>query len=263
MAAKRILFFDVDGTLVKSVYHGTDSPLVRAISQVFGRKISKEGITFSGGTAMGLTKALLDANKIEYKDNPNVKEIAPTFQQIMAKSLETKELEYVALPGVKELLEKCAKSDELELALVTGNTSDIAEIKLKSAGIDADLFKRNIGGKRKLMGGFGEDDIHRPGMVVAAMKRFSKIEGKTLDPSTFLVIGDTPKDIWCAHENNVPAIAVATGIFNVDSLKSVADCTLEDFADVDLSLKCLKNTQRIPRSSYNYDIEADSTGEPI
>jgi len=33
-------------------------------------------------------------------------------------------------------------------------------------------------------------------MVKAAILRFENIYGQIIDPSDFLIIGDTPKDIW-------------------------------------------------------------------
>ena len=98
-------------------------------------------------------------------------------------------------------------------------------------------------------------------MVEMAMERFMKLYNKAIPPSQFLIIGDTPKDVWCGHENEVPAIGVATGIFNAQLLNTVADCTLEDFSNLEHTVKMLATTQRITRDSYDYDISADNTNE--
>lgn len=78
-----------------------------------------------------------------------------------------------------------------------------AELKLKSAGIDSELFKKTHEGSFKLIGGFGDDDIQRPGLVSAAISRFNLFYDVKISPDQFLVIGDTPKDIHCAHANDV------------------------------------------------------------
>ena len=91
-------------------------------------------------------------------------------------------------------------------------------------------------------------------MVEIALERFNKLYGKEISPSLFLVIGDTPKDIWCAHENNVAAVGVATGIFNVELLQTIADGTLADFTNIEHTVEMFGTAQRLSRASYDYDI---------
>ena len=79
---------------------------------------------------------------------------------------------------------------------MTGNPVSVANMKLKAAGIDPHLFTLEYKGEKRLIGGFGDDDAYRPGMVKAAIERFENIYGQEIDPTEFLIIGDTPKDIW-------------------------------------------------------------------
>ena len=79
---------------------------------------------------------------------------------------------------------------------MTGNPVSVANMKLKAAGIDPDLFSYEYKGEKLMIGGFGDDDAYRPGMVKAAIRRFENIYGRLIDPTEFLIIGDTPKDIW-------------------------------------------------------------------
>lgn len=261
---KRILFFDIDGCLTRTIYDKADDPLIVTLSTIFGKPITKEGVVVSGGTAQQITIDILTANGISLTADPEkLAQIGPLYTKNMTESIASGKIIYQPCPNVAALLDHCAKSDEFELALVTGNMIDAAEMKLEAAGLNADLFKRHHEGEYKLIGGFGNDDAYRPRMVAAAMKRFNTLHGKTIPPSQFLVIGDTPKDIWCAHENDVPAIGVATGIFNVESLTPIADCALENFSDLDHTVKMLATTKRIQRDSYNYDITADNTNECI
>jgi hypothetical protein len=92
-------------------------------------------------------------------------------------------------------LHACELNENFDLALVTGNLSECAELKLTSAGINANLFKKQIDGKSVLMGGFGNDDINRPGLVKAAINRFENFYDSKISPEQFLVIGDTPKEM--------------------------------------------------------------------
>ena len=95
---------------------------------------------------------------------------------------------------------------------------ECAELKLRSAGINVDLFK--IDGT--LFGGFGTDHIDRPKLVEAAIGRARERFGQDLTPNDFVVIGDTPKDMRCGHLNHVPGVAVGTGIYKASQLGPVS-----------------------------------------
>ena len=51
-----------------------------------------------------------------------------------------------------------------------------------------------------------------------------------LRPSQVVVLGDTPKDIDCAHHHGCRCLATATGAFTVDEL-SDADVVFGDLAE--------------------------------
>ena len=57
---KRVLLFDIDGTLTRSVYKtGSRNPILDAMSQVFGRTITKNGVIFSGGTDRSIIRVVV------------------------------------------------------------------------------------------------------------------------------------------------------------------------------------------------------------
>ena len=51
--------------------------------------------------------------------------------------------------------------------------------------------------------------------IVAKAQKKLRAEFGELDQSQFLIIGDTPKDVKCAHDNDFGALAVATGIYRL------------------------------------------------
>jgi len=106
---KRILFFDVDGTLVRSVFKGETAPIIKSIELAVGQKISRKGLVFSGGTAKQIVGDLLMANNIPIENNPKIYEIPEIFNQVMKEALEDGSLTYEALPGVNQLLSKLSK----------------------------------------------------------------------------------------------------------------------------------------------------------
>ena len=63
------------------------------------------------------------------------------------------------------------------------------------------------------------------------------------DNDDFIVIGDTPRDIECAHCHHVPAIGVATGRFKLEELTHAkANGVLKDFSDIGMTIDILCNT---------------------
>ena len=97
---------------------------------------------------------------------------------------------------------------------MTGNMVETAEVKLRDAGVKVELLKRvGVDGELALFGGFGSDHMDRPTIVKMAMEKCNKIFDCQIPQENFLIIGDTPKDVHCAHANGIPALAVCTGIF--------------------------------------------------
>ena len=62
-----------------------------------------------------------------------------------------------------------------------------------------------------------------------------------LAPEQFIVIGDTPNDIDCAHHFGARAVAVGTGRFysTEEVLEHKPDKFLPDLSDVDLVISTL------------------------
>ena len=113
----------------------------------------------------------------------------------------------------------------------------MAWLKLEVAGIKARLF--TLKGDNDLFGAFGSDDGNRERLVEIAQQRYCDFLGvKTVSPNDLIVIGDTPKDISCAHANKTPCIAVTTGSFTKEQL-SEAECVLDGFKNIDECIKAL------------------------
>ena len=140
---------------------------------------------------------------------------------------------------------------------MTGNLRECAEMKLKSAGINVDLFK--VDGV--LFGGFGTDHIDRPKLVESAIRRALEQLDEKLQPTDFVVIGDTPKDMRCGHMNGVAGVAVGTGIYKASQLGPVADAVLDNFADVDKTISSFK-TAKFTTVRDDYTVEEASENDP-
>jgi phosphoglycolate phosphatase-like HAD superfamily hydrolase len=138
------------------------------------------------------------------------------------------------LPGVRETLEVLATHSRYQSALVTGNIKPMAELKMELVGLNQ-FFT--------LPGAFGEESHNRRDLPARAAERIRKHLQMDLAPEQFIVIGDTPNDIDCAHHFGARAVAVGTGRFysTEEILTHKPDKFLPDLSDVDLVCRTLKD----------------------
>jgi phosphoglycolate phosphatase-like HAD superfamily hydrolase len=113
------------------------------------------------------------------------------------------------LPGVRELLARLSGLDGVRLSLVTGNYEPVARLKLARAGL-GEWFPRG-------QGAFGSDSEDRAALPPIARRR-AGCEGVAHPRERTIVIGDTPRDIACAHADGVRCFAVTTGPYGAEAL---------------------------------------------
>lgn len=111
--------------------------------------------------------------------------------------------------GVRESLESF-QNQQVALGLLTGNTERGARLKTSHF----ELYQYFP------YGAYGDDFADRNLLGPVALSRAAKHHGKTFLPKSTLVIGDTPKDIACAHAMGAKCLAVATGAYGMDALRA-------------------------------------------
>ncbi len=113
--------------------------------------------------------------------------------------------------GIGPLLQELRQRPDVVLSLVTGNLEGIARVKLDRAGLGS-FF---AGGQ----GAFGSDSEDRTDLPPLARERAGALIGGGPYPrERTVVIGDTDRDIACAHADGVRCIAVTTGPLGADGL---------------------------------------------
>ncbi|HEY0724951.1 MAG TPA: HAD hydrolase-like protein, partial [Pyrinomonadaceae bacterium] len=119
-----------------------------------------------------------------------------------------------------------------ESALVTGNIKPMAHLKMELVGLE-EFFT--------LPGAFGEESHNRRDLPARAAERIREYLQMDLAPEQFVVIGDTPNDIDCAHHFGARAVAVGTGRFYSpeEILSHKPDKFLPDLSDTELVIKTL------------------------
>src|SRR4029079_14880022 len=121
---RRLILFDIDGTLLKPMGLGRRS-LDSAFRHHFGREGVFDGIPFHGRTDYGISDEGVARVSGKAED---AAAIVATYLGHLAR--EVAEGPSLALPGVVDLLTRLSADDSVTLGLVTGNVREGARIKL-------------------------------------------------------------------------------------------------------------------------------------
>lgn len=217
--ARKIIFFDIDGTLLLTGGAGQAS-LEQALISEFKVDFPFEGVLTAGRTDRGITDEIFQRYDIE-NTNENRLRFRSSYLQQLPPRLEASPGRL--LPSVRELVVELSKIDDIVLGVLTGNYQEAAWIKLRHYQLDP-FFEP--------FGGFGDHHPHRDDVARSALAAAEQFLGDDFQAATRLVIGDTPADIACARAIDASAVAVATGSFDVDQLKPHApDLLFDDFTD--------------------------------
>lgn len=217
--SSRLLLFDIDGTLVDTGGAGM-AALVDATREVFGD--DGPPLDLAGATDSGLLKAIYQAfGKTEDEETD-----ARFFDRYLARlELNLQDACYGgrALEGALTLLEE-VEAAGVAKGLLTGNLAAGAEVKMRHYGMDSHFP----------FGAFGDDHFDRNELGPIALQRAHRETGFAYEPAHTVVVGDTPKDIWCAQAFGAKSVCVATGSFSAAQLRAEgADVVFEDFTDLE------------------------------
>jgi phosphoglycolate phosphatase-like HAD superfamily hydrolase len=201
----RVLLWDIDGTLMRSTVQGGYRKYFSATMQrVFGNAGRLDEIIASGMTDTQIIfESLRHADFTPEQIFERRAELLQVFQEEMKAVLAADGEPYEVLRGVREILAETARDARFINALLTGNLSVAAEIKLESVG----LWRYFAGAPNA----FGEISHNRSDLAHEAGKLFNARYNFEFDPQQFIVIGDTPNDIACARAFGAKVVAVGTG----------------------------------------------------
>src|SRR5262249_43337867 len=141
------------------------------------------------------------------------------YAQLLVEELAATSPPAIALPGVLTLLAQLRVDPRATLGLLTGNYAESGALKLRGVGIEPDWFPIQAWGDRAAT---------RPGLVPVALKQLTT----AVPAGEVVVIGDTLRDVECAHANGCLCVAVGTGGTSVEALRAAgADVVVEDLRD--------------------------------
>ncbi|HEY8505762.1 MAG TPA: HAD family hydrolase [Gemmataceae bacterium] len=214
----RVIFFDIDGTLIRSGGAGK-AAMEAALRDAFGVREVRGDIPFSGRTDRAIGRDLLAAHGIEPTPE-NRARLEAAYLEHLPGSLAR--VAGCVLPGVAALMAELAARERMALGLLTGNVRRGARAKLSHYGL-WDYFP---------FGGFGDRHFERDDVAREALSEAARHLGRPPDPSDVWVVGDTPLDVRCARAIGAKAVAVATGWHSPEELAAARpDWLLADFSD--------------------------------
>ena len=177
MPAKRLLLFDIDGTLVNTGGAGVES-LKTTVRNRFRSNDDLRDIEIAGKTDRAIIHDILR----KYRINPTEENITSFAREyIDGLPLCLSQTRGRILPGIQQLLERMKPQPHIVLALLTGNLQQGARLKLQHYGL-WDFFE---------FGAFADDHHDRNELGAFARKRAQLKHGHEFDAADIDVIGDT------------------------------------------------------------------------
>jgi phosphoglycolate phosphatase len=225
---RRLILFDVDGTLIKrgdpdhlaAMDHGVHSAFPEA------RSSSVVQIDFDGKVDRLIASEILAQAGINVPSgDPRLERVFELASAYYRRQWEVHEHgQDDLLPGVAELVPAlAARQDEFALGVLTGGSREIVSVKLRRLGL-AEYFP---------IGSFGDEVPTRPDLVPLAIRRAEEHYGEVFGSQRTVIVGDTPHDVHCAHVHGVPCVGVATGKYDESQLREAgADAVVPDLADI-------------------------------
>lgn len=234
MSDRRILLWDLDGTLVRGKRFGSykdyTAPMLESI---FGTSGSLHQMVVSGMTDLQIVEEALRGDGITREHITARKdELIRSYIEQMKLAVSNGAHVIEAIPGAREALQAAHDHPRYQSALLTGNIEPAAHLKVEVTGL-AEYFT--------LPGAFGHESFDRRDLPALAAQRIRDHLGVELSPDQFIVIGDTPNDVACARHFGAKVLGVGTGrVHSQDELRaSNPDAFLRDLLDVDLLMETL------------------------
>jgi phosphoglycolate phosphatase len=226
-----LLLFDIDGTLILTGGAGYRA-IKHAVEVTLGVQQALDGIPVAGRTDSIILRDAVRAIDGRELTDPLRDRIRETYMGTLRAEIERVRGGPGVLPGVRQLLSRLAGDPAYHVALLTGNFSQTAEIKLGYF----DLWQHFA------WGAFGEDAVDRNDLLPVAMARYRGRTGHDIASSDVVIIGDTPNDVEVARVGRARSVGVATGQFDRQALLAAgADVVFHDLSDVDEVMRVFQN----------------------
>jgi len=230
----RILLWDIDGTLIRSVRTGGYKDYtIPVLEEIFGTSGQLATMRVSGMTDLQIiAEALRDEGFTHDDIRKRIHEVSVRITEEARRVTGNGIPFFQVIPGVREMLDVLDQHPRYRSALLTGNIEAMAYLKMELVGLEKYF---------SLPGAFGDESHDRKDLPTLAAERIRKQLKMNLAAEQFIVLGDTPNDIGCAQHFGARAVALGTGRFYSaeELLACEPDAFLPDLSDTELVLETL------------------------
>lgn len=214
------VLWDIDGTLLRSGGVGVQA-FLDAVEDVVGRKPVGDGLDFGGRIDPEIAAELLHVVDADTALVPQVLDRLRAHATARADELRER---VTVLPGVVNTVQVLAEAG-VRQTVVTGNVEAVGRLKLDAGQLvpplDPDL------------GGFGDHGTNRAEVAGRAVAKLVDA-GWVHSGDQCWIVGDTPRDLFCARAIGVRCALVATGRHSASSLAALgADVVINGFEDAE------------------------------
>jgi phosphoglycolate phosphatase-like HAD superfamily hydrolase len=202
-----VVLFDVDGTLIDSGGAGARS-WRHAFDKLYGIPADIGSHTSAGETDPVVARKTFEAAVGREPTEAELARLFAVYLLMLSEEVRTSE-GYRMLEGVEDLLLMLSDAGTM-LGLVSGAMEGAARVKLSRADLNR-FF---------VFGGYGSDSDDRAMLTRVAIDKAATLHGHDVTPDRVFVVGDTPLDIEAARAVGAVSVAVASGKFSVEELRS-------------------------------------------
>lgn len=221
MSRDLLILWDVDHTLIEN--GGVSKAAYRAAFKLLTGQQATKPVVTDGSTDWLIMESLLNTHGFALTDELRSRVEPALIEALHGLVPELKERGH-ELAGARDAISALGNESGVHQSVLTGNIKPNGQAKLAAFDLD-NLLDFEIGG-------FGSDAAIRSELVGFAQRRALVKFGQQFDRETTLLIGDTPRDVQAGIEGGAKVLAVATGIFDSQSLAAAgADNVLEDLKD--------------------------------
>lgn len=202
----KILFWDIDGTLMKTDRAGLYA-FNEAATEMLNTTIDFSSIKTAGMTDCYIAGQVIQMAKGRQADPAEIVNLLKRYEELLP--LHLAERKGTLMPYIREILHYFHNRNNVASLLLTGNTLLGANAKLRRYEI-IQYFNFEVSA-------FGDNCPDRLDLAADALAKatahYPGIKSKDM-----FVIGDTPNDIRCGKAISANTIAVATGSYSRDEL---------------------------------------------
>ncbi|MFT3869605.1 MAG: haloacid dehalogenase-like hydrolase [Nibricoccus sp.] len=215
---KTLLLWDIDCTLIDSGGAG-ERGLRFSLKHEFGIEDDFAWLEYFGRTDLWIARTILE-HHFGRASAGEIRRFLDGYLKGLSQEMHNPRAR--VLPGVAEIVRHVASQPDIAQGLLTGNLQSGAQIKLSHLQLWSSFP----------FGAFADDAEDRNDLGPHALRRASSYHGRQFTPDQVFVIGDTPHDIACGKAVGARTIAVATGRYSLEQLRSHGPtAALHDLSD--------------------------------